>query len=127
MDRPKLLPPTLREKERYIVFEIISEKPIDYDEFKKTVWFTSLSLLGEMTTSECNIKFINDLYNPKTQQGVIRCTHSMVEYVRAALIMIKSIGDVSVIVRVLGVTGTIDAAKRKYLGFKSLEDYEVLK
>ncbi|MCD6381970.1 MAG: ribonuclease P protein component 2 [Candidatus Aenigmarchaeota archaeon] len=123
-DRPKILPPTLRMKERYIVFEIISEKPIEYSELTRAVWFSASTFLGELKLSEIGLKFIKDLYNPETQQGVIRCTHDAVEYVRGALIMIKNIGDLNAIVRVMGVTGTIDAAKRKYLGFKTLESFE---
>lgn len=123
-DKPKLLPPTLRMKERYIVFEVISEKPIEYSEFTKAVWFSCLSFLGELKTSELGFKVIRDLYNPQTQQGVIRCAHDAVEYVRVALIMIKKIGNINAIVRILGVTGTIAAAKRKYLGFTTLGNFK---
>lgn len=123
-DRPKLLPPTLRMKERYIVFEVISEKPIEYSELTKTVWFSCLSFLGELKASELGFKFVKDLYNPEMQQGVIRCAHDAVEYVRVALMMVKKIGDVNALIRVMGVTGTIDAAKRKYLGFTTLSEFK---
>lgn len=123
MEKPKTLPPVLRENERYIVFEIISEGEIEYEEFAKSLWIACLSFLGELYTSEAEIKIIRNLYNPRTQQGVIKCRHDMTEYVRASLAFIDKIGNKNVIVKVLGITGTISSAKRKYLGFTELESF----
>lgn len=54
---------------------------------------------------------------------MIRCSHLAVENVRASLALINRIGDVRVIIKVLGVSGTIKAARRKFFGEKTLEDY----
>jgi len=35
---PKILPPSMRSKSRYVVFEVISEKPIDYSDFLNALW-----------------------------------------------------------------------------------------
>lgn len=123
MDKPKTLPPVLRENERYIVFEIISDLDIEYEEFAKAFWIACLSFLGELYTSEAEIKIIKNLYNPRTKQGVIKCRHDMTEYVRASIAFINKIGNKDAIVRVLGITGTINSAKRKYLGFTELESF----
>jgi len=124
MEKPKILPPTLREKHRYIVFEIISEEPIEYKDFSKSVWLACLSFLGELKTSESEVKIIRNLFNPRTQQGVIRCRNDATEHVRAALSLITKIGEKNAIIKVLGITGTISSAKRKYLGFTDLSNFE---
>lgn len=123
MEKPKTLPPILRENERYIVFEIITEGDIDYEEFAKAVWLACLSFLGELYTSEAEVKIIKNLYNPRTKQGIIKCRHDMTEFVRASLALINKIGNKDAIIRVLGITGTISSAKRKYLGFTELESF----
>ncbi|MEM7826877.1 MAG: Rpp14/Pop5 family protein [Candidatus Aenigmatarchaeota archaeon] len=123
MERPKILPPTLRMKERYIVFEVLSENQIEYNDLVKAVWFSCLSFLGELKTSESEIWVIRNLYNTRSQQGVIRCRHDMTEYVRTALALINKIGNNNVIIKVLGITGTISSAKRKFFGYTDLEDF----
>jgi len=122
-DKPKMLPPTLRGKKRYIVFEVISEGDFDYKELSRAVWFASLSFLGELGTSACEIKMIKNLYNSREKKGVIRCAHDKLEYVRAALAFVTKVSNMNVIIKVLGVTGTINSAKRKFLGYVDLETF----
>lgn len=122
-DKPKLLPPSMRERERYIVFEVISKGDFSYDELSRSIWFTTLAFLGELGASSCGIKLIRNLWDERTKRGVIRCFHNKIEEIRSALTMIRKIGNEDVIVHVLGVTGTIKSAKRKFLGHYYLNDF----
>jgi len=121
MEKPKILPPTLRMRKRYIAFEIISNKNINYNDMLNAFWDSMLELFGETGAAESHTWIIKNLYDGK--KGVLRCKYDMVEKVRAALTFIKMIGDSPIIIKVLGVTGTIKTCKIKYLGFKSLEDF----
>lgn len=121
--KPKKLPPSMRTKRRYIIFEILSEQPVDYNDIVSSVWNALLGFLGESVTSEARIWIIQNLYDIKNQRGVIRCKHDSVEHVRASLALIQMIGETKSIVKILGVTGTIKAAKSKYLGFRDLRDF----
>ena len=38
MNQPKILPPAMRSSKRYIIFEIISEKPVAYEGFVSAFW-----------------------------------------------------------------------------------------
>ncbi|MBI5060936.1 MAG: ribonuclease P protein component 2 [Candidatus Aenigmarchaeota archaeon] len=120
---PKKLPPSLRLKKRYIIFEVISEQQIEYGELVSVVWNSLLSLLGDAGASEARVWIIQNLYDNKNQRGVIRCKHDSVEEVRSSLALINIIGEGKVIIKILGVTGTIKSAKSKYLGFRSLMDF----
>ncbi len=120
MESPKILPPTLRERERYLVFEVISESPIDYKDLSRAMWFSIISFIGESGAGESQARLIKNLYNPKKQQGVIRCRHDMTEKVRASVALVRKIGSINAIIRVLGITGTIKSAKNKYLGYTDL-------
>ena len=120
---PKKLPPSLRTKKRYIVFEIISEHPVEYIDFVNAFWDSMLSLSGELGSSENNVWIIQNLYDKKNQRGVIRCRHDRVEYVRSSLASMQIIGESKSIVRIPGVTGTVKSARSKYLGFRNLRDF----
>jgi len=111
---PKMLPPSLRSHKRYIVFEIISEKPIDYGDFVNAVWESMLEFLGEDQTAESEMWLIQNLYNDKTQRGVIKCRHDFVERIRTSISLIQVIGETRAAIRIIGVTGTIKSAKTRY-------------
>jgi ribonuclease P/MRP protein subunit POP5 len=123
MDAPKLLPPSLRSQKRYIVFEVISEQPIVYNDIGTAVWNSMLSFLGELGTSSAKVWFIHNIYDDKSQKGVIKCSHESVEHLRTALSLVSVIGETKCIIKIVGVTGTIKSAKAKYLSKGDLTSF----
>ena len=112
---PKILPPSLRAKARYVIFEVISEGHVVFEDVQKSVWNAVTEWLGELGSSEMRLWIVKNLYNDDKQLGVIKCAHDRVEHIRASLAFVKIIGETHAIVRVLGVTGTIKSARLKYL------------
>lgn len=112
---PKMLPPTLRAKKRYLAFEVVSASPISYNDLVDALWNGILSFMGELEASEAKLWLIHNLYDPAAQRGVIKCKSTHVEHVRATLALISVIGEARAVVRIIGVTGTIKSAKEKYL------------
>ena len=110
------MPPTLRSQKRYIVFEVISESKITYNELVGAIWNSMLSFLGELGSSEARTWIVQNLYKEDEQKCVIKCRHDYVEQVRAVLSLIQMVGETKATIRILGVTGTIKSAKTKYLG-----------
>jgi len=123
-EKPAFLPPSLRPSRRYIVYEVVSDEPVDYNELMNSMWYNILEFLGELKGSELDIWIMKNLYDSSTQTGLIRCNHDQVEFIRAALAMIQEVGETKAIVRVKSVTGTIKSAKKNYLGFTDLTDFE---
>jgi ribonuclease P/MRP protein subunit POP5 len=123
MDAPKLLPPSLRSQKRYIVFEVISEQAVVYNEIVATIWNSMLSFLGELGSSSAKVWFIHNIYDDKNQRGVIKCSHDSVEHVRTALSLVQIIGETKCVVKIIGVTGTIKSAKAKYLSKGNLTSF----
>lgn len=118
------LPPTLRETPRYLVFEIISETSPDIQEFVDALWASALALFGEAGTSGFSLWVPQNLYDKGKKRGVVKCAHTSVENVRTAIAAIKQIGKEPAIIHILGTTGTILSAKKKFLGITDLKDYE---
>jgi ribonuclease P/MRP protein subunit POP5 len=121
--RPKILPPSLRGRTRYLAFQIISEQNILLQDLINTIWHSILNFIGEMGTSKANIKVIRDAYDVKRQMGILRCSHDDVEQIRASLALIQRIGDARVIFRVLGISGSIKATKMKFFGESRLNEF----
>ena len=121
---PKKLPPSLRPKARYVVFEIVSDHAVTLEDFNTALWNSVLNLLGELSSSECSIWTIRNLYNERAQRGVLKCAHDRVEHVRTAISLITMLGESKAAVRVIGVTGTLKSARNKYLGMPDLRSYQ---
>ncbi|MCX6815282.1 MAG: ribonuclease P protein component 2 [Candidatus Aenigmarchaeota archaeon] len=115
MDMPKILPPTLRQNKRYIAFEVISEHPIQYNELVSAVWNSMFTISGEMGASDAGVWFVKNLYDEKAQKGLIKCAHDKVENMRVTLSLIHIISESKAVIKILGVTGTIKSAQKKYL------------
>ena len=105
----------MRPKKRYIIFEIVSETPVAFKDFIFVAWTSFLSFLGTIDTADSKILIINNLYDEKTQKGVIRCKSDSVEKIRSALSLISIVGESRSIIKIIGVTGTIKSAKAKYM------------
>ncbi|HLC51546.1 MAG TPA: Rpp14/Pop5 family protein [archaeon] len=114
MDRPKTLPPTLRDRKRYIVFQAFSESKISYEDLSTAVWHSCLNFLGEHGVGDANMNLIKDTFDPDKQTCVLRCSHTSVDGVRTALALIRRIGDSRVVIKVNGISGTIRGAKTKF-------------
>jgi len=119
MDTHKIKPllPSLREKKRYLVFEIISKTNIpNFLIIKSAILESCLRFLGESGVAKAGILVLPDKFNPETQKGIMRISHTMVHEVRASLALIQKIDGQDVIVRSLGLSGILKKAEKKYLG-----------
>ncbi|WP_431063854.1 Rpp14/Pop5 family protein [Methanobacterium sp.] len=116
----KILPPTLRNKKRYIAFEAISKVPLTRENVISLVWEASLNFHGECKTSNFNlwimkvwnIKSSNDKYIIK---GIIQCNRDELIAVRAAISLITNFKGKKVVFHTLGISGTIKAATKKFI------------
>ena len=112
-ERLKILLPTLREKERYISFQVISEEPITYSDLESAIWNQLLDFYGEYGISKTSMWLVKNLWDGKNQVGVIRCNNKSVPQVIAGLGLISRLGDIRVILNVLKVSGTLKGLSLK--------------
>ncbi|MBI2543156.1 MAG: hypothetical protein HYW24_03150 [Candidatus Aenigmarchaeota archaeon] len=106
-EKLKILPPILREKERYISFRIISEETIVYSDLESSIWQTLLEFYGERGLSEMSMWLVKNLYNEVKKIGVIRCNNKSVSKVIAGLGLITRLGEGRVNFKIEKVSGTI--------------------
>ena len=112
--RPLL--PTLKEKKRYLAFEIISKSKIKaFSEVSKAIWSSTLAFAGTKGTARMGIWVFPEKYNPEKQRGLVRVGHRSLDELKASLALIKHIEEQPVIVRSIGASGILAKAEKKYL------------
>lgn len=104
--------PTLKQRQRYLAFEIISKQPIiDYKSVSTEILAKTQEFLGILGMARAGIQIIKY----KNQRGLIKVNHKHVDELKAALTFIEKIKNQKVIVKSIGVSGIIKKAEKKYL------------
>ena len=106
--------PSLREKKRYLAFEIISQAPVSFTSANNAIYDNCFSYIGELGMSRAGVLILNDKY--KNNKGIIRVNHKNVDNLKSSLMIIKDINKQDVIVRTLGVSGILKKANEKFIG-----------
>jgi len=109
----KILMPTLREKERYIAFKVISEEgeEFTYSDLESAIWNTMLDFLGEEGVSKTSFWLLKDCWDQKKQIGILRCNHKSIQDIVASLGLIDRLGDNRITFKILKISGTIKSIK----------------
>jgi len=107
----KILPPTLREKKRYLAVEIIGEGRISRDRFLRALQDSITDLFGDIGISEAGLRLLHF----DGTLAVVRCTPRMMWAVRAGIAAITRIDGVRVAARVIGIGGTVRSVMEKYV------------
>jgi len=108
----KLLP-ALRQKKRYLVFEILSDKKFSLSDIESEVDQALLSFLGQLGISKAAPLFLRERFNQNKQRFILKTNHSYVNETKSALILIKKIKNTPIIIKSLTVSGTIKQANQK--------------
>lgn len=107
----KPLPPTLREKRRYIIFQIKSSKKFTKKQVEKAVTkivLDSIGLFGAVDSSYWLVKF-----DEKKQVGILRTTNKFLELIFASFGFLTEINGSEVAINLLKTTGTIKKAEKQ--------------
>ena len=100
-----------REKRRYLALKVETEQPISEQEVFSAVQESVIKLFGEYGASKANIKYIK--YIQENGQFVFRCSHVMLDNVRAAITSIISLNGKNVAFHVVNVSGTLMGLAKK--------------
>ncbi len=112
MNRLKAVLPSLRQKKRYLVVELISESKLTINNYV----FSQLehlfrNFLGDVGLANAGIIVFNDSYNPKTQRLLVKVSNKYLDKLRASLCFLTTVAGISVIARSVYASGMISKAK----------------
>jgi ribonuclease P/MRP protein subunit POP5 len=100
----------MRMRRRYIAFEIQGDERVSEEELIRGI----NSAVKPMNLSRQNsVRLI--FYDTDSRRGLLRCGHLQVEEVKKVLEGTKELGGKKVKISILGVSGTIKKARKKFL------------
>ncbi len=103
--------PTMKERKRYILFEVKSSSEVSKAEISEQVTKACLQFLGELGVANAGVQFLPETW--KNNRGVIRVGHKYVDHVKASLALIKKIGNKKITITCLKVSGNLSKVKVK--------------
>lgn len=112
--------PTLREKKRYIAFEINSENTILRQDMVREISNSIISLFGDIGASQIRPA----LMSFEGRFGILRCAREKTNETRSGLACINNIRGIRVSIRVLGISGTIKGATEKFIQQSLIKESE---
>jgi len=115
MVKTKLKPvlPSLREKKRYIAFEVISnEKLKNFSAVSDAIMGCSFQFLGHLGVAKAGIMPLQNKWNQEMQRGIIKVSHKHVDAVKAAFMFARKVDGKDAIIRSIGVSGILNKAEK---------------
>ncbi|MDO8626828.1 MAG: Rpp14/Pop5 family protein [Candidatus Diapherotrites archaeon] len=103
------MPSSMREKKRYIEFELFCDKPLKEKDVSFYLWKQMLFTFGELGTAKQRLWLAG--FNSETNTGILRCTLSTVEEVKAGMLFLREVRNKTVVPKILKVSGTIKSLK----------------
>ncbi|MBT4936134.1 hypothetical protein HOL21_00655 [Candidatus Woesearchaeota archaeon] len=103
----KLLP-SLRQKKRYIVWKIVSDKDFTVQDIQSAVESALTSFLGQLGLAKASPLFLKEKCNNKT--FIIKVNHKYVDECKSAIILIKKIKNMPVLLTSVTTSGTLKKA-----------------
>lgn len=104
----KPLLPSLKEKKRYLAFEVIAEK-FDKARAQSLIEQECLKFMGEFGIAKSGFLVMNDCWNKN--KGIIKVNPKYLDETKMAIGLIKG----NLIVNVIGVSGTLNKTKQKFI------------
>ena len=99
----------MRPRRRYLAVRLHADGSLPSESsFRNAIWHQLQELFGEFGVSR--IGFWVVAYHPLESAAVLRCQHDQVRPLRAALATLTTIGTTSLIIQVVGISGTLRKA-----------------
>ncbi len=120
----KVLPPTLRKNNHYLILDVKSEVQLTKEEMLPRIETACIRFWGEFYSSNFNLwvmkhylideSVVNEevFFNYKT---IIRCQHGYEEDVRAALATLSSFNKKKIAINTIGISGTVKSGISKFI------------
>ncbi|HLC22360.1 MAG TPA: Rpp14/Pop5 family protein [Candidatus Nanoarchaeia archaeon] len=97
--------PSLREKKRYIAFEVKTEENVDFNEVKTAIESAMKGFLGDLGMAHAGAIFLPDW---KNNHGIVRVNSNMVDHTKASLALVTHIAGQKATVHSVAVSGVIN-------------------
>lgn len=114
----RVIRPTLKERKRYILLKIHSDKRVEKEKAAGQCTTACLRFLGELGCSKAGVQFLPETWKKSNQTGIIKTGHKSVDETRAALALVKEIDGKKATVSTILTSGSIKKIKEKQKNIK---------
>ncbi len=101
--------PSLREKKRYLHYEVTGDGSLSAEDIKHAVHEAIQKFLGDYGCAQAGIQYIENT----DKQGIIKTNVKQVNQVKTALALIKTIKNQNVMIATTKISGMINKVKRR--------------
>jgi RNase P/RNase MRP subunit POP5 len=116
MAKLKSLMPSLKEKKRFVVFEIISNRPVEeFKEVYQAIWQKSNEYLGRFETARAGLWLLADKWDQKKQKGILKINNKYMDKIKAVFALTTEVGKEKAILRSVGASGILNKAEKKFM------------
>lgn len=102
--------PSLRQKKRYVAFEILAEKKFSFNDIKAEVQNSLQQFLGYQGMAQASPLILAERFNQPKQRFVVKVSNILVDELKAALLFCTQINKTPIIIRSLITSGTLKKA-----------------
>jgi len=102
--------PSLRQKKRYIVFEILAEQKFSFHVIKTEIQNSLQRFLGYEGMAKASPMILAERFNEQQKRFMVKISNTSVDQVKAALVFSTHIQNTPIIIRSLITSGTLKKA-----------------
>lgn len=111
----KHLMPSLREKKRFVAFQVECAESCTAGQVHKAVVQSYYHLFGSLGLAEAGLLVFNNAFRQTQKKGIIKVNHKHVDRLRASLCFINNINNRPASMRSLGVSGMLQKTEKNFL------------
>jgi ribonuclease P/MRP protein subunit POP5 len=108
--RLKPLLPSLREKKRYLAYQVCSKETVEKVEAEKAIETELKQLIGTLGTANASLLFLRDWDQNK---GILKVQPKYVDYVKASLALITNVNGKQTTIKSVAVSGMVGKLRRQ--------------
>jgi len=108
--------PSLREKNRYLVYKVRSNEKVSFNGAKSSLENACLKFMGGLGMARAGVMIMNEFKNNK---GIVKVNNKYLNELHASLLLIEQIEGKKASVESVGVSGLLNKA-RKYFGMEMI-------
>lgn len=101
------LQPSLRQKKRYVVFQVIGAQKFSWAEIKSEVEAAAQQFWGDWGKARASPLLLDEKFSFQKQTFIIKVNHKYVDQLIMAMALSKSIKNIPIIMRSTITSGTI--------------------
>jgi ribonuclease P/MRP protein subunit POP5 len=99
----KLLP-TLKDRKRYMAFEVLADASLSWESIRKAITLASKNYIGLDGMANAGLQFVKN----NGMKGIVRMNHDYLNTIRASLLFIREIDNQKVIVKSIRSSGILN-------------------